>query len=288
VDGSPARLLSLLYLAGPSLPVGAFAWSQGLEGACAEGTVRDAASLKARLLTVLRFGLERFDLPVLLRCYAAAAGRNACECCPERPEHAHPEQPQSTLPEQPDRARPEQPQSTQREQPEHARPERTVDVCRRHAPPQVRTEEFLYWDRLLLAGRESAELLQEEKQTGYALCRLLREQGLWPEDLGEHSCGYTAAFALAAALLAPDPGDGQDAACAYAWSRMENQAVAACRCMPLGQRAVQRVLLDIMPEIPASVERAALTPDEDIGACLPGAVLASCRHERQYSRLFRS
>ncbi|MDR2605049.1 MAG: hypothetical protein LBC55_06835 [Desulfovibrio sp.] len=272
MDGSPSRLLSLLYLAGPGLPVGAFAWSQGLEGACAEGTVNDAASLKERLLSVLLFGLERFDLPVLLRCYAAAAGRNAFECRPEQPAHAHPEQPQSTPPERPGSAGAEQ----------------CADACRRRGPPHVRKEEFLYWDRLLLAGRESAELRQEEEQTGKALCRLLREQGLWPENLGEGFCGYTAAFALAAARLDPDPGDGRAAACAYAWSRMENQAAAACRCLPLGQRAVQRVLLDIMPEIPASVGRAARTPDEDIGACLPGAVLASCRHERQYSRLFRS
>jgi urease accessory protein len=272
VDLSPARLLSLLYLAGPTLPVGAFAWSQGLEGACAEGTVHDAASLKERLLTMLRFGLERFDLPILLRCYAAASGSDAFGNGPERPEYARREQPEGARP----------------ERPEYAPPERPGDACRRHGPPYLRTEAFLYWDRLLLAGRESAELRQEEEQTGKALCRLLREQGLWPEILGDRSCGYTAAFALAAARLAPEPGDGRNAACAYAWSRMENQAAAACRCLPLGQRAVQRVLLDLMPEIPMSAARAARTPDEDIGASMPGAVLASCRHERQYSRLFRS
>ncbi|MDR1947695.1 MAG: urease accessory protein UreF [Desulfovibrio sp.] len=222
----PARLLPLLYLAGPTLPVGAFAWSQGLETACAEGAVRDAASLKERLLTLLHFGLERFDLPVFLRC-CAAAGKGA-------------------------------------------------------------TEEFLYWDRLIFAGRESAELWLEEEQTGKALCRLLREQGMWPESLRDRVCGYTAAFALAATGLAPCPGDGQDAACAYAWNRMESQANAACRCLPLGQSAVQRVLLDIMPAIAGSVGRATRTADEDIGSSLPGTVLASCRHERQYSRMFRS
>ncbi len=71
-----ASLLPLLYLASPGLPIGAFAWSQGLAGAIEQGSVTSAESLEAWLNGIMRFGLARFDLPLLLRCREAAAGRD--------------------------------------------------------------------------------------------------------------------------------------------------------------------------------------------------------------------
>ncbi|MDR1489822.1 MAG: hypothetical protein LBS65_04955 [Desulfovibrio sp.] len=223
-DAGLNSLPSLLYLCGQSLPVGAFSWSQGLEGACAEGLVRDGPGLRLWLLDILCSGLARFDLPVLLRCHQAA----------------------------------------QRED----------------------RYDFLRWDALLLAGRESAELLLEEEQMGLALCRILRVQNLWPSWLAGCSCGYVAAFALAALLLGC-PSAGRTA-CAYAMGWLQNQAVAACKCLPLGQSAAQAVVLELMPLVARSVASAALVPDEDIGSSLPGLGVTASRHERQYSRMFRS
>jgi urease accessory protein len=72
-------LLRLLQLASPALPVGAFAYSQGLEAAVELGFVRDEASVREFLGGVLADGLGRLELPLLLRFYAAFAGRDEDE-----------------------------------------------------------------------------------------------------------------------------------------------------------------------------------------------------------------
>jgi urease accessory protein len=56
-----APLAGLLQLASPTLPVGAFSYSQGLEWAVAEGTVHDEASLEAWLGSVLGDGIAAWD-----------------------------------------------------------------------------------------------------------------------------------------------------------------------------------------------------------------------------------
>ncbi len=70
------RLLRLLQLSSPALPVGAFTWSQGLEAAIAAGWVGDEATLKQWLQLQLQHGLARVDLPLLLRLHAAAAAHD--------------------------------------------------------------------------------------------------------------------------------------------------------------------------------------------------------------------
>jgi urease accessory protein len=69
------ELLRLLYMASPARPAGGFAWSQGLAGACSLGLVTDAASLRDWLRALLRYGLGRLDLPVLLRAFQAAINK---------------------------------------------------------------------------------------------------------------------------------------------------------------------------------------------------------------------
>jgi urease accessory protein len=67
---SPA-LLRLLQLASPALPIGAFAYSQGLETAIELGFIRDEASAQDFLAGVLRDGLALLELPLLERLYTA-------------------------------------------------------------------------------------------------------------------------------------------------------------------------------------------------------------------------
>jgi len=55
----------LLRLASPALPIGAFAWSGGLEGAIHEGLVRDEASARAWLVDLITLGHGRWDAPIL-------------------------------------------------------------------------------------------------------------------------------------------------------------------------------------------------------------------------------
>ena len=68
-----AALLRLLQLSSPALPIGAFAFSQGLESAVALGWIQDEASSRAWLEGALGEGLARLDLPVLARLYRAYA-----------------------------------------------------------------------------------------------------------------------------------------------------------------------------------------------------------------------
>ncbi|MDT8896231.1 urease accessory UreF family protein [Halomonas sp. I1] len=63
----PLALTGLLQLVSPALPIGAFAWSQGLESAFELGWVSDERSLEAWVQGVLDDGLTRCDLPVLAR-----------------------------------------------------------------------------------------------------------------------------------------------------------------------------------------------------------------------------
>jgi len=76
-DASFVELPLLVWLS-PGFPVGAFAYSHGLEWACEAGDIADAASLKAWLVDLLDLGAPRSDC-VLFACAfrAARAGDRA-------------------------------------------------------------------------------------------------------------------------------------------------------------------------------------------------------------------
>ena len=57
----------LLQLASPTLPVGAYSYSGGLEAAMEAGIVKDAASAQQWIGDVLEFSLARMEAPILLR-----------------------------------------------------------------------------------------------------------------------------------------------------------------------------------------------------------------------------
>jgi urease accessory protein len=69
-------LLALLQLASPALPVGGFAYSQGLESAISEGLVHDAASAQRWIRDALQLVLARFEAPAWLRIHDAALARD--------------------------------------------------------------------------------------------------------------------------------------------------------------------------------------------------------------------
>ena len=238
-QGPDFGLTALLYLAGQSLPVGGFAWSQGLAAAVERGHADTTDGVRRWLWGVLRLGLARNDLPLLLRMHDAAGKADA--------------------------------------------------------------QALARWNALMLAGRESRELWQEEVQMGRALRRILQDQNLLPHWPLPECTGYTACFAVAAVMLdqharsmqpfcdpAAQQHAGTDAACAYVWSWLQNQVAVACKTVPLGQTAAQKLLLEFMPAVPQIVAQATALPDEDIGSSLPGLALCSAGHERQYTRLFRS
>jgi urease accessory protein len=61
------NLARLLQLASPTLPVGAYSYSQGLEAAVEAGVVTDAASAERWIADVLEFSIARMEAPVLWR-----------------------------------------------------------------------------------------------------------------------------------------------------------------------------------------------------------------------------
>jgi len=65
------NLLHLMQLVSPALPVGAYAYSQGLEYAVESAWLKPEGRLSDWISGLLKHSLGRLDLPVLLRCYQA-------------------------------------------------------------------------------------------------------------------------------------------------------------------------------------------------------------------------
>lgn len=222
---SPLALLHLFHLSSPALPVGAYAYSQGLEYAIDSGQLKTAADVADWLSGVLFYGLGQLDLPVLMAAYRAWENND------------------------------------------------WLAVNK--------------WNFFLRACRETSELLLEDEQLGVALQRLLLDLGVSADAL--QTLKVKPSFAIMFALAGHHwkiPLTDLMHSFAYSW--LENQVAAATKIVPLGQTAAQKLLLQLLPEIPKAIARAQTLPATDIGASLPGQVMASSLHEYQYSRLFRS
>lgn len=222
--GTDSGLFRLLQLASPTLPVGSFAWSQGLEAAVDRGLISNEKDAELWIKGLLNHGLGRLDIPVLLRMHTAW---------------------------------------------------KTQDK-----------ETVTYWNDRLYASRGSREFQAEDTQMGQALARLLVNLNIIdPDRVSFTRPTYAALFSLAGVLW---DLCAQDTAAAYLWSFVENQVIAAVKLVPLGQSAGQTILMNLCPTLPSTWEKALTLDDEDIGSVMPGLTLASCFHETQHSRLYRS
>lgn len=67
---------NLLQLTSPSLPTGAFTYSQGLEWAVEKGWVTNRQSLELWLQSYIHTGFEELEIPVLQRLYLSAKENN--------------------------------------------------------------------------------------------------------------------------------------------------------------------------------------------------------------------
>ncbi|KAA0020781.1 urease accessory protein UreF [Salinicola corii] len=220
----PLALMGLMQLVSPALPIGAFAWSQGLESAIELGWVSDEQSLREWLAGVLQDGLTVCELPVLARLQQAWANEDR--------------------------------------------------------------EALQHWNDWLQANRETAELADEDLRLGQALARLLGDLKVLPASgwLPPRPA-YVTLFAWMAHRRGVVVGDAQ---LGFAWAWLENQLAAACKTLPLGQTAAQRLIERLRPELATAVSAANVLTDAELGPVLPGLALASALHETQYSRLFRS
>lgn len=149
-------------------------------------------------------------------------------------------------------------------------------------------EKLAYWNRFLLASRETLELRAEDRNMGMALAMLLPELGLREAEAWKTQ-DNPPSFALMFTLAASHWGvDAEQTAEGYLWAWCENQVMAAVKLVPLGQTAGQKLLMETASIIPEAVKTGFDLNDDDIGWLAPGFAMASVKHETQYTRLFRS
>ncbi len=217
-------LTRLFQLISPSLPIGSYTYSQGIEWAVEQGWVKDQTQLHEWLKGLLETTMLYLDLPLLVRFMNAWTD--------------HDEQAVS------------------------------------------------HWNEYLIASRETAELRLEESNRARAFSQILI--ALEPESLkvkklllqSQHAC-----FSYACCRW----GISIEQACyGLLWSWLENQTLSAVKIIPLGQTAGQQVVFSLSAFFPDIIEQALIIKDDDLGASSLAQSIASCRHETQYTRLFRS
>jgi urease accessory protein len=138
-----------------------------------------------------------------------------------------------------------------------------------------------------VASRETAELRAETLQMGSALRAALAagDDTDVAELSGIERLAFPTAFAFAAASW---DLSAREAAIGYAFAWVENQVTAAIKLVPLGQSAGQRMLAGLSRDVVDAVATALRLPEDQWSNFSPLFAIASCRHETQYTRLFRS
>jgi urease accessory protein len=176
---------------------------------------------------------------------------------------------------------------------------RVLERCMRDG-----VEHWAAWDRWFLASRDAREAIEETQQVGSSLRRWLHSLELGEQDLGMPNartafgwlCGHAqrpsapVAFAACASAMGLS---ASDAVIAWGWSWLENQVQCAVRIIPLGQSSGQRLVLRLIPTTLAALGLNGAGLASGHGCVQPAgfaplASIAGMRHERQYSRLFRS
>jgi urease accessory protein len=251
-----AALLQLIWLASPALPVGGFAYSEGLEPAVEAGLVRDEPGAGDWLVEQLHVSLARGDLAVVGRAVDAARAGDAARL------HALDAWVRQT---------------------------RETSELRQQAQQMGRS--MGEWQRSLQGPAGWGERASEPQRSGAAQrASAAQRAGVpfghhQPTGAGTSDFTYPVAFAVAAASTEAAP---RHIALAFAFGWSENLVQAAVKAVPLGQGAGQRILARLAGAIPAAVDGALALDDDARQAFTPMLAILSSQHEIQYSRLFRS
>lgn len=158
-------------------------------------------------------------------------------------------------------------------------------LLRLHAALQRHDQtSFMRWNELLLALRETSELYQEDTEQGDLLHRLNK---LHTPGCPDRLKPYTLAAAFAEALHeAAIPIKEGVVGFFYMW--VETQVTQIIKLLPLGLRDGQALLDQVLQKIPQAFLQSKTCGDDELGLTLPGRALASCFHESQYCRIYRS
>ena len=139
--------------------------------------------------------------------------------------------------------------------------------------------------------RESSELRRQTEQMGRSMVEWLKNRSVAIDPRVQELASFLPApcWPVAFALAAQQTGAPlRDALLAFTFGWAENMVQAAMKTVPLGQAAGQRVLSALVEAIPLAVEQANGLAASQRQAHAPMLAILSARHERQYSRLFRS
>ncbi|MGE0312537.1 MAG: urease accessory protein UreF [Lautropia sp.] len=143
-------------------------------------------------------------------------------------------------------------------------------------------------DDAAIAARETAELRLESTQMAFSLSQWIAQVAPPPApDAATDVLPRSVQIAWAIAALRIGVGR-DDAVAAWLWGFAENQVMVLIKALPIGQIAGQRMLFALGPVVDACARTACALPCARWSNAAPGFALASMRHERQYSRLFRS
>lgn len=219
--------IRLWQLISPTLPIGAYSYSQGLEYAVEVEWIKNEDNAEQWIIGQIKNNLSQLDVPVFLRMY---------------------------------------------------------DAWEKNDIEQVQ-----YWNEIILALREAAELRQEDCNLGNALIKVMNGLDVnvpaLTSNTEDENISFVASFSFACQYWSIDK---IEAAHGLLWSWCENQVAAAIKIIPLGQTSGQRIMSHAIDAISVAIEKSQQCTDEDIGLLAPGLAIASAMHETQYSRLFRS
>jgi urease accessory protein len=245
------RLLNLLHISSPALPIGAFAYSQGLEYTLEAGWCKNADDVEQWIKSVMTHGLGGVDLPILKRLHHAWSAyfienEDADEQADKENSHVESLNYQS-----------------------------------------LNAQSLKAWNATLLAFRETKELYLEDIQVGAAFKQWHLSQS--KEHIAKLEVIEKPSVASMYALNGVIKGlTVEECLIGFVWTWLENQITSASKAMPMGQTDGQNIIRHLIPEIEAVVENAMQLEDDEIGSGLVGLSMSSALHEHQYSRLFRS
>ncbi len=144
-----------------------------------------------------------------------------------------------------------------------------------------------YWSEFAVAIRDTAELRQEESDRANAYWRILNKIDCvadpWSKKLFVNSpltsiAWFCAKHGVSDSLLLTS----------YAHNWLESHLLTGIKIIPLGQSSGQRLLFDFAPLLESATKASFEVGEDRIGISLPALSMASCAHETQYSRVYRS
>ncbi|PZO38171.1 MAG: urease accessory protein UreF [Pseudanabaena frigida] len=251
VNSESLKLLRLLQITSPSLPVGAYSYSEGIEYLCSSGIIQNESDLCLWLKREMSDGFITNEAAIALRAHQAAIFGDI--------------------------------DGLKYWNGWFSATRETEEI--RLASWQMGQSLIKLWCQLSdcqSSNLASSNLSLSSTKTRQEISELLPTAKDNSEGKG---CNYVIAFGIVAASLEID---ASDTIIGYIYSWLSNLVSAAVRSIPLGQTIGQQIIFSLSSDILLSSQSALQRLDSELEWCGWGASLACSNHETQYSRLFRS